>query len=252
MEIALGLDVSTKAIGLSLASVDEDNIKVLLMTHLQLHTPKNMEETEKFFAKSKLFEEKLRDFSQYPITRVIIEEPSMKNNVQVSNMLLRFNGMIAQVVYNVLNIVPCFIASHDARTFAFPDLLSVRKYQKHGSIISTHHIKKTLNNNDLTLFGNYPWDCSKKHVLLNKVSEMYPSLPWIYNQKGELSNKNFDVIDSLICILGYYPYMKYKDTEPTVSEWSEYQSSDGKYTIFDYNIQFCDKTFTKRIEIVVD
>ena len=38
--------------------------------------------------------------------------------------------MISECVYDVLHVVPDYISSFDARTYAFPELHAVRKFNK--------------------------------------------------------------------------------------------------------------------------
>ena len=57
----------------------------------------------------------LKNISEYTdkkITDVVIEEPLLSsNNINTVATLLRFNGMIADAVYNTLGLVPIFISS---------------------------------------------------------------------------------------------------------------------------------------------
>ena len=66
-----------------------------------------------------------------------------------------------------------YISSYDARKFAFPDLMAIRKFNKKGEEYTSKKIKKAIKNNELVLFGSYPFDCAKKMILWNKISEMY-------------------------------------------------------------------------------
>ena len=82
--------------------------------------------------KAQIFQfEFLEKYSDIDISRVIIEEPLVSsNNVNTVATLLRFNGMICRSVFEVLNIVPEFISSYDARKYGFPELMGVRKLKK--------------------------------------------------------------------------------------------------------------------------
>ena len=126
------------------------------------------------------------------ITDVVIEEPLLSsNNSYTVGTLLRFNGMICDSVYRVLGIVPSFISSYDARTYSFPELLALRKFNKKGEEYGLKSIKKSIKDNHVVLFGAYPYDVDKKVVMMNKVDEMYPNIDWILNKDGEIKKENY-------------------------------------------------------------
>ena len=114
--LILGLDVSTKTIGIALYEDLGDKGKLELLNHV---TPKikPVPETklEELFQKVRVFEEEfLNKYVDLGITRVIIEEPLMRsNNINTVSTLLRFNGMISMSVYQTLGIVPDFISSYE-------------------------------------------------------------------------------------------------------------------------------------------
>ena len=64
--------------------------------------------------------------------------------------------------YVVAIVVPHFISSYDSRMFSFPDLCSIRKYNKRGEEYSLKHIKKACKDSHVVLFGSYPFDIDKK------------------------------------------------------------------------------------------
>jgi hypothetical protein len=111
----------------------------------------------------------------------------------------------------------------------------------------TKGIKKAINSDELVLFGAYPFDCAKKLILWNYVSEKFPEIQWVYNKKGELSKENFDASDSLICVLGLLGYEKYKDTKPHVVDFTS--SINNQKTTLSYSYEFCDNIFSKTIEL---
>lgn len=248
-KIIMGLDVSTKTIGITLAILDyDDNLKIAQVTHLRLKSPHKTKGTEALFIKSLLFNDELRKYVKYNITDVIIEEPLISsNNAETAAVLLRYNGMISQSVYNILGVVPEFISSYDARKFAFPQLMSVRKYKKNGEMRTRKEMVKSLNKNELVLFGDYSFDCAKKLILWNLVSERYPNIEWQYDEKGELKDENFDASDSLVCVLGYLNKCKYQDTEPVVTSLDDC-FTDSKNVIL-YTTEFCGQKFDKKVEM---
>jgi hypothetical protein len=118
MSRILGLDVSTKTIGISLFEDNGDGGKLQMLTHITPKVkPKPKDNIELLIKKAQIFQfEFLEKYSDIDISRVIIEEPLVRsNNVNTVATLLRFNGMICRSVYEVLNLVPEFISSYDAQ-----------------------------------------------------------------------------------------------------------------------------------------
>lgn len=257
MNIILGLDVSTSCIGLTLAANVEKELKIIQVTHFRLKTPSKIKGIEALFHKSAYFETVLnnyKDLSKFGIDKlkinhVIIEEPLIgSNNAFTASTLLRFNGMISQSVFNILNVIPEFISSFDARKYSFPELLAVRKYNKSGKVYPVGRIRKSLKNGELVLFGEYPWDCDKKLILQNKISDMFPDINWQYDKNGELKKENFDASDSLVCVLGYvHKNNMEKSCVSQIIEFTETSLKEG--VIFNYKVQFGDKMFDKLIEL---
>lgn len=252
--VILGIDISTTCLGISLVGYDGDNVKLLYISHIKpkVNTRK-IKGAEALFAKSRIFKEKftalcdelnIRD----SITDIVIEEPlPSSQNVSTVNTLLKFNGMISESMYELTGVVPKYISSYDARKFAFPDLMAVRKYNKKGEEYSYKKIKKAISNNELVLFGSYPFDCAKKMILWNKISEMYDGIQWLYDKKGELKTENFDASDSLVCILGQISKEKYKDDVPVIILTDESRNKDN--IVINYDFKFCDQIINKSIEI---
>lgn len=69
--------------------------------------------------------------------------------------------MISDSVYRILGIVPEYISSYDARKYAFPELMAIRKFNKKGEEYSKDKILTAIKKNKLVLFGEYPFDCDK-------------------------------------------------------------------------------------------
>jgi hypothetical protein len=107
--------------------------------------------------------------------------------------------MIAKSIYNTLGIVPEFISSYDARKYAFPELMAIRKFDKKGNPYSEKDIAKK----EPVLFGAYDWDIDKKTVIWDKVAEMFPTIQWIYDKKHKLKKENYDTSDAVACLLGH-------------------------------------------------
>lgn len=199
MNKVLGLDVSTKTIGISL--FDEEG-KLILLTHV---TPKikggdNLPDIELLIKKAQVFEEEfLEKYADEDITKVIIEEPLLgSNNVYTMATLIRFNGMISRAVYETLNVTPEFISSYDARKYGFPELMQKRSVNKKGEAYTEKEIEKAKP----VLFGAYPTDIDKKMVIWEKVCELEPQIVWMYDKNHKLKKENFDMTDAYTCVKG--------------------------------------------------
>ena len=201
MSRILGLDVSTKTIGISLFEDNGDGGKLQMLTHITPKVkPKPKDNIELLVKKAQIFQfEFLEKYSDIDISRVIIEEPLVRsNNVNTVATLLRFNGMICRSVYEVLNLVPEFISSYDARKFAFPELMEIRTTNKKGEPYSEKEIEKK----QPVLFGGHPFDVDKKQIIWEKVNEREPQIVWVYDRHQRLSKENFDMTDAYACVLG--------------------------------------------------
>lgn len=197
----LGLDVSTKTIGVSIFEDLGDHGKLQLLTHI---TPKvkplPKEKIELLIKKVDIFQyDFLEKYSDIGIERVIIEEPLVRsNNVNTVATLLRFNALICRSVYEVLNIVPEFISSYDARKYGFPELMDIRKINKKGELYS----EKELSKKSPVLFGGYPYDVDKKTVIWEKVNDREPQIVWFYDKNQKLRKENYDMSDAYTCVMG--------------------------------------------------
>jgi len=199
--MVLGLDVSTKTIGIALFNDLGKEGKLKMLHHVTPKIkplPKN--KTQLLFEKVRVFEEFLKQYVDIGIDRVIIEEPLLgSNNVKTVGVLLRFNGMISRSVYEILGVVPEFISSYDARKFGFPDLMEIRKTKRNGQA----YTEKEISKKKPVLFGGYPYNIDKKEVILEKVSDIEPQITWIYDKKKKLAKENFDMADAYVCCVGY-------------------------------------------------
>lgn len=197
----LGLDVSTKTIGIALFENEGKSGKLKLLHHVTPKIkPQPKHKMQELFEKAKIFEDEfLNKYSDIGITKVIIEEPLLRsNNVNTIATLLRFNGMISRFVYDTLGVVPEYISSYDARKYAFPELLAIRTHDKKGEPYTEKQIAK----NKPVLFGGYPWDIDKKEVIWNLVSDSEPQINWLYCKNKTLKKENYDMADALVCVIG--------------------------------------------------
>ena len=186
----LGLDVSTRTIGVALFDVKTKEL--LELTHISpVPKPKVENKIEELILKSQIFRKKLEDYVGMGITHVVIEEPLLNsNNVYTVGTLIRFNTLVCKEVYDVLGVVPEFVSTYNSRKFAFPHL--VQKNDK-GKFV---------------LFGGMPKDIDKKAVIWELVAKREPQIIWSYTKNNTLKKESYDMTDSYACVLGY---MKMKE-----------------------------------------
>jgi len=202
-EFILGLDVSTKTIGIALFEDMGNSGDLKLLHHVTPKVkpnPKN--KMQQLFEKARIFEEEfLNKYTDIGITRVIIEEPLLRsNNVNTVATLLRFNGMISRSVYDTLSIVPEFISSYDARKYGFPELMAKREIKKDG----TRYTESAIAKKNPVLFGAYNLSTTdKKMVVFEKVCDLEPQIQWLYTKTNTLKTENFDMTDSYAAVRGY-------------------------------------------------
>lgn len=115
----LGLDISTKTIGWALFDLSSQNL--LELTHVSpVIKPKPEDKMEEMMSKVDAFEDKLLNYVDLGIEKVIIEEPLLNsNNVWTVGTLLRYNSMISRSIYKVLGIVPNYISTYNSRKYAW-------------------------------------------------------------------------------------------------------------------------------------
>jgi RNase H-fold protein (predicted Holliday junction resolvase) len=181
----LGLDVSTKTIGWAL--FDMVSGELLELTHISpVPKPKEENKIKELFLKAEIFKQKLVEYKNLGITKVVIEEPLLNsNNVYTIQTLLRFNTLISKEIYDILGVVPEYISTYNSRKFAFPEL--VRENDK----------------NKFVLFGGLPKDIDKKMVIWDLVAKREPQIKWQYTKNQTLKKENFDMSDAYTCCLGY-------------------------------------------------
>ena len=181
----LGLDISTKTIGWSLFDIQTQ--KLLELTHVSpVIKPKPEDKIQELLGKVDAFEDKLREYKDIGITKVIIEEPLLtSNNVWTVGTLLRYNSMITKSIYDILGIIPNYISTYNSRKFAWPELV-----QDNGK-------------GKQVLFGGLPKDIDKKELIWRKVSEAEPQIVWLYTRNNTLKKECFDQADSYTCVQGY-------------------------------------------------
>ena len=238
--VYLGLDVSTQTIGITVLIDDGSEYgKIIELTHISPKVSSKIKGIEQLFLKKKIFEEFISKYKDFGIDKVIIEEPLMKsNNISTCGVLLRFNGMISDCIYNILGVVPEYISSYDARKYSFPELMAIRKYGKDGKQYDYKKIMKEITDGKFVLFGSYSWEVDKKTVMQDKVSKLFPDIEWLYDKKGELKKENFDAVDSYVALLGWLNKKRYGELDMKVNNII---SSSTTPTKIEYDVEYWDK-----------
>ena len=179
----LGLDVSTKCIGICLFDIESKNL--LELTHISPKV-KTENKIEELLLKAEVFREKIKTYAGLGITTVVIEEPLLNsNNAYTIGTLIRFNTLVCKEVYDILGVVPEFISTYNARKFAFP------------------HFVKENDKGKFVLFGGYPKDCDKKVLIFEQVAKREPQITWLYTKNNTLKKENFDSSDAYTAALGW-------------------------------------------------
>ena len=181
----LGLDISTKTVGFALFDVSGSNL--LELTHFSPKIkPQPKDKIEELLKKADAFKKHLENYRDFGINTVVIEEPLLNsNNVYTVGTLLRYNTLILKNCYDVLGILPTFISTYNARKFAFPSLVGQNDKGKN------------------VLFGGYPKDIDKKHVIWEHVNTVCSEVEWLYGKDGKLKKENYDMADAATAVIGY-------------------------------------------------
>ena len=194
----------------------------------------------------------LKDLKNEGITECVIEAPLIfalgNSNPTTVAQLLKFNALLSEAVYYELGIIPYYISSLNARIYAFPELMGIRKFNKNGDIKEKKQIIKDIKNNHIVPFADYSFDCDKKNVVMNLVSEKYPDINWVYNKKGDFKKENFDACDSLVCSLAYSNLKRYGILNSEILTFEE-NEKENEYEI-SYKIKTWNDEINKHIKII--
>lgn len=254
--IILGLDISTACIGVCVVKDNgSDKPEILYLGHKTPKISRKIKGIEALFLRKQIFEDEfIKEIAtSYTITDVVIEEPLLSsNNVNTVATLLRFNGMISEAIYRIIGVVPNFISSYDARMFSFPELVSLRKYNKKGEEYPLKHVNDAIKKDNIVLFGAYPFDIDKKTVMMNMVNEMYKDSPieWVLDKDGQLKKENYDACDSLICALAYVNINHHGVDKPIIENVvKEEMNNEVKIS---YTTKIWDRKYEKNIILSKD
>jgi hypothetical protein len=186
----LGLDISTKTVGWAIFDLTGQNL--LELTHFSPKIkPQPEDKLEELMMKANAFKAQLEGYTDMGIVKVVIEEPLLSsNNVYTIGTLLRYNTMICKIIYDTLGLVPTFISTYNARKYAFPDLVGANDKGRK------------------VLFGGYPKDIDKKHVVWEHVNAVCPEVKWLYGRTGQLKKECYDMSDAATAVIGYINKLK--------------------------------------------
>lgn len=186
----LGLDISSKTIGWAI--FDIAGAKLLEASHFSPKIkPQPEDKIEELIKKADIFKKHLEKYADVGITKVVIEEPLLQsNNIYTVGTLIRFNTMVMRDCYNIFGVVPTFISTYNSRKYAFPDLVGLN------------------DKNKMVLFGGYPKDIDKKHVIWEHVNDVCPEMEWFYDKNGKLKKENYDTADAITCVIGHINMQK--------------------------------------------
>ena len=245
--IIMGVDISTNCIGVTLLLDDGSEYgKVIEVTHIRPKISTKIKGIEALLKKKLIFDNFIKQYTKYKIDEIIIEEPLMASSKSVVTVavLLKFNGMLSSSLYETFGIVPQYISSYDARKYAYPSLLSIRKRSKNGAEYPYTKILNDVKKGHLVLFGSMAWDVDKKVVLQELVDETYPNIQWVYRKDGELAPENYDASDSMIAALGWMHLQKYGPLSQETMKVKNVIEGDGK---IEYDLSYWGKTEHKII-----
>ena len=232
----LGLDISTTCIGASIIIDDGINQpKIEKITHVVPKVSSKIKGIEALILRKKIFEDEfLSTLVESGITECVIEAPLIfalgNSNPTTVAQLLKFNALLSEGVYNKLGIIPYYMSSLEARIYALPEILGIRKFNKHGIEYKLQHIVSDIKKNHLVAFADYPYDCDKKNVVMNLICEKYPEIQWVYNKKGDFKKENFDACDSLVCALAYSNLKRFGEIDYNIPQYSV-ETTDNEYVI---------------------
>ena len=254
--LILGLDISTSCIGASIILDKQgEEPEIIKITHIVPKISPKIKGIEALILRKESFEKNfLNTIKDMSITECVIESPITHSMTGSSNantvaQLLQFNGLLSESVYRVLGIVPHYVSSYEARMFSFPDLLALRRFNKKGEPYNIAHIEKAIKDNHLVLFGDFPFDCDKKNVMMNCVCDKYPSIDWVYDKKGDLKKQNYDACDSLVCALAYVNQKRYgNEIEAKITDVHKKAKDDGTVELL-YTVMVFGKEHLKKIII---
>lgn len=251
----LGLDISTSCVGASIIYCDGINPPIIeKITHIIPKISSKITGIEALIKRKEIFEnEFLSQMKECGITECVIEAPLIfalgNSNPTTVAQLQKFNALLSEAVYYELGVIPYYISSLDARIYAFPKLLGIRKFNRSGNEYNLKHIKNDIKNEHIVPFADYAFDCDKKNVVMNLVNEVYTDINWVYNKKGDFKKENFDACDSLVCALAYANIKKHGILNPKVNLLSIETDEKSNSKNIKYEIKYWNNMIEKELNI---
>lgn len=198
----LCLDVSTSCVGIAL--FDYKNEKVLELKQIEPKV-KNPNPDSVLYEKANLVQTLIEEYKGLPIKHIWIEEPLMSsNNIYTVATLLKFNGILSKMCYDILGVAPKYKSSYDSRAEAFPNLMQVGSV-KNKLVLFGAYKKNAKNIQDIVEEHRsyYKIDkqgfciLDKKKIIFDEVNKLYPKLMWLKDSKGRLKKSNYDIADAI-------------------------------------------------------
>ncbi|MFW5847332.1 MAG: hypothetical protein ACOCVF_00235 [bacterium] len=194
-----GLDLSTTNVGLALWDIEGNLIE---LKHLELKVDKKINPDERYIYKANIFKEYVLNFQERlkedydgTLENIIIEEPlGGSNNLKTVTMLAEFNGICRYIMYEIFDIKPVKITVNESRKLFLPEYVTQKKVKG--------KLKDVL---------SMPKDVDKKHLIWEKVKNLYPSIEWVYDKKGNPKKMCYDMSDSIVVSIGGLKLLGYID-----------------------------------------
>ena len=183
-EYCLGLDISTKTIGVTLMDITG---KLIDISHISLPATSKKNGVITIYDRADYFKKAIEYYKNFNIKYIFVEEP-LKNgpNINTTILLAKFNGIVSQAMYEMFKVTPEHITVYDARFIFFPEFVRTDTKKKKNGIVET---KEVL---------SFPKDADKKKLVYDKVSWLEPQVNWCYSKYLNLKTENFDRADSYV------------------------------------------------------
>ena len=82
----------------------------------------------------------------------------------------------------------------------------------------------------------------------DKINELYPDIPWMYNKKGQLKKENYDACDALVCALAYVNVNRYGIEKPLITKVNVKENTNE--SVIEYTIEIWGKKFDKTLTLI--
>lgn len=86
--------------------------------------------------------------------------------------------------------------------------------------------------------------------MMDLVSEKYPTIEWIVDEKGKIKKENYDACDSLVCVLAYINKKRHGEISPKITDTIVEINETTNETNITYTVEYWDKTEEKILKII--